>query len=363
MLQNNNEMDGNEFSVYNSPSYNFEYFLTFNKEEEDVKSGIVDNLKFDSSVKSSNIYNNIININEFNDGMKNEISTFNIKTICTTNDIKNELSFPYISFDKIKNFISHNKDLAYLVEKFIKNGGDKIQKYIDFFKGDEDKINLDEIYEKDNANNNLNKNTNIFKVTSKRRNDLDEIILKIKSNLTKYIKDFINFLIKEKNIKTKELLPLKYELINRPMINNFNLNLLEKPIYQILANDISGKSIKNNYDIIMNLKDLKDEKYGIIKKALDLTWGDYLDIFRYYPIKKLQNKMEEEILEEIIKKFQNKVDTFIEEKKNDKYDSDNEKFIYLGALILSIYNYERYFILKKGRKSCENRKNKRKKTE
>ena len=81
--------------------------------------------------------------------------------------------------------------------------------------------------------------------------------MKIKSNITKYIIELINSLIKKNNEQNKKiplLLPLKYELISRPMGKIFNMELLNQPIYKILSNDISGRFPKLNYYIIFRDK-------------------------------------------------------------------------------------------------------------
>ena len=129
------------------------------------------------------------------------------------------------------------------------------------------------------------------KVKKERKFDIDEIVLKIKSNMTKNIITFINTLLIDKNQSINEknknnekqyeeneialLSPLKYDLISRPMNSTFNLSLLDQKIYKRLSNDTSNNNKKNNYEIIKKIINSKNKEnilfYGI-KEALMLTW-------------------------------------------------------------------------------------------
>ena len=211
--------------------------------------------------------------------------------------------------------------------------------------------------------NQINENNNnkyFFNISKKngRKFDLDEIVLKIKSNIIKLIFKFINSLIKNinnKNNKLDLLLPLKYELISRPMDKLFNLKLLNQPIYKILSNDISGQNPKKNYLIINYIINSINKEYLIIKKALELTWGDYLDIFRYNYTQKLEEKMGKNLFDEIKNQF-DKIDNFICELYVKMDENENEKNDYLSSVLLLTYNYERYFMIKKIRNKNTNKK-------
>ena len=270
----------------------------------------------------------------------NDFETFNIKTCfnISTSQSTNGNIPSYISLDNIKNILlCHNKKNKNIVDIIIP--GNNTKKCHNFFN-------------QINDNNNYNDETKyLFKISKKnaRKYDIDEMVMKIKSNVTKYIIELINSLIKEKsskNTKKMSLLPLKYKLISRPMDRIFNIELLNQPIYKILSNDISGKFPKKNYCIINNIINTINKEYLIIKKALELTWGDYLDIFRYNYTEKIKEKIENNNLNEIKNKF-DKIDSFICELYVKKYDNDNEKKDYLSSILLLTYNYERYFILKK----------------
>ena len=286
------------------------------------------------------------------DDNEKDFGTFNIKTCynTSTNHTTCENIPSYIPLDTIKNNLlchSKNKDILDII--ILGNNTKKCYKFLN-------QIN-------DN-NNYINENKNLFKVSKKngRKYDLDEIVLKIKSNITIYIFSLINSLIKEiiNNNKKHKLMPLKYGLISRPMDKIFNIKLLNQPIYTILSNDTSNKDVKKNYNIINNIINSNNKDYLIIKKALELTWGDYLDIFRYNYTPKLIEKIGKNILDEIKNKF-DKIDSFMSELYVQKYDNDDEKNDYLSSVLLLTYNYERYFMLKKIRKPSLNKTIKKKK--
>ena len=209
------------------------------------------------------------------------------------------------------------------------------------------------------------------KVKKERKFDLDEIVLKIKSNIIKNIITFINALIIENNQSIKEknnekqneedadeialLSPLKYDLISRPMNSIFNLSLLDQKIYNILSNEISDNTKKSNYEIIKKIINSKNKENQIIKEALMLTWRDYLDIFRYNYTNALKSKIGNTLFEKIKENF-NKIDTFISEMSEKNYNNENKKNDYLSSLLLLTYNYERYFNKKKTRKHCQNKR-------
>ena len=271
-------------SIYYSENYNdlinntscFPFFSEFSIEEENEREFNF-NICFD--VKSSNK-------SDFNKVLTNdkEIETFNIKTCINiiTAPTTNENISSYISLEKIKNnllsFKLKNNDFIQIIVP-----GKNTKKYHNY---------LNDIKE--------NNKEIVFQTSKKcikkeRKFDLDEIVLKIKSNITKNIITFINILIVDRNQFINEksknnekqleedeialLSPLKYDLISRPMNSIFNLSLLDQKVYKILSNDTSDNNKKSNYDIIKKIINSKNKENYIIEEALMLTWRDYLDIF------------------------------------------------------------------------------------
>jgi hypothetical protein len=353
--------DPNE-SIYYSENYIdsfndnfcFPFFNVFSIEEEN-KMELNYNLYSDVSSSNKFDYNKVLTIDE-------EIKTFNIKTCnnIITAPTTNENISSYISLEEIQN--------NYLSFKFKDNNfrqiivpGKNTKKYHNY---------LNNI--KENNVKAIMFQTSKKKVKKERKFDLDEIVLKIKSNIIKNIIIFINTLIIDKNQLIKEknkndekqneedadeialLSPLKYDLISRPMNSIFNLSLLDQKIYNILSNEISDNTKKSNYEIIKKIINSKNKENQIIKEALMLTWRDYLDIFRYNYTNALKSKIGNTLFEKIKENF-NKIDTFISEMSEKKYNNENKKYDYLTSRLLLAYNYERYFNKKHTRKPCKKR--------
>ena len=343
------------YENFNDPfndNFCFSFFNVFSIEEEN-KMELNYNLYSDVSSSNKFDYNKVLTIDE-------EIETFNIKTCnnIITAPTTNENIPSYISLEDIKN--------NYLSFKFKDNNfrqiivpGKNTKKYHNY---------LNNI--KENNAKAIMFQTSKKKVKKERKFDLDEIVLKIKSNITKNIITFINALIIDKNQSIKEknknnekqyeedeialLSPLQYDLISRPMNRIFNISLLGQKIYKILSNDTSDNKKKSNYEIIKEIINSKNKENQIIKEALMLTWRDYLDIFRYNYTNALKSKIGNTLFEKIKENF-NKIDTFISEMSEKNYNNDNKKNDYLSSLLLLTYNYERYFNKKHTRKPCKNK--------
>ena len=131
-----------------------------------------------------------------------------------------------------------------------------------------------------------------------------------------------------------------------------NLNFLKMPLRDFLSIDISPKFscyLENSNKIVIDeiIKNEKDNKI-IMFLLNDLTLGDYIDIFLYKKELKDFGKIDEKTIIQIMNKF-NRVDKLIEE----IYQLNN-KNNYFSIFISIIYNFERWYFIKKERK----RKNK-----
>lgn len=331
----NNEIFENEsiafdFTLNTNDNYN-------NFEEEQSKSDLVQTLE---NIQNNKIFQNQNVENESNN--KTEIVVFNIETYTKTKIEKEEP--PLFNLEEILKIFEKKSSLKNLLE----------------LNSEDDIITIEELLNSEIQNT----TKKIFKITCKklRKFQNDEIILKIKSNINKYIIDFINFLIEEKNKsltsriispENNMLLPIKYDLISRPLTRNFNLELLDTPLFNILSNDINGNYPKNNFNIINHIMNSEDNNYQTLKSALKLTWKDYLNIFRY---NNSQLNIDENLLKLIGEKF-NKIDAFIKNIKNIKEEEKND---YIISVLLNLFNYERYFINKQTRKRTDEKKKNKK---
>ena len=179
----------------------------------------------------------------------------------------------------------------------------------------------------------------------------DNIIRKVKVFIFKFILLFLNNIINE-NIKYKKikLLKLDYKFINRIKADQ-ELKILNMSLKELFSNDISPK-FKNkcpkdyNKEIIARiLKDADD----IILFSFDMTLRDWLDIFTFKKsVKDIVNGYNKyKDCQNLIQKVEKSLIRF--DKAIYKIDENNDKD-YMALFVFCLYNYERWFYLKKCRK-------------
>ena len=175
----------------------------------------------------------------------------------------------------------------------------------------------------------------------------DNIIKKIKAKIFHYPVDFLNNLI---NKKEYTLLRLDYSIINR-LNKEQDLQYLRMSLKDLLSKDISPRYFKTpqkdyNKRQIENI--LKYEADITIQFALNMTLRDWLDIFTLKKsVKQIIEKydcLEQNIdCEKIEKSF-----PAIEQLLNEICDKNSGEYFILYVFYL--YNYERWFCIKHGRK-------------
>lgn len=208
---------------------------------------------------------------------------------------------------------------------------------------------------------------------SKRRhskNSSDNIIKKIKSkfleyslkfinkvlnsNLNKKNKAYYNYLLRKKKKDDDDDLEdliksLNYKYVNR-IKKDSELSLLNKSLKEIFSQDISSKysRLPNDSNRIIIERILTDEKDNdIIMFVFNLTLREWIDVFIYKKelkdITKINNLNEEKINQ--LSSLFDRVDKLL----LDIYQKDCNKN-YLSHFISLMYNYERWFFIKKGRR-------------
>ena len=225
---------------------------------------------------------------------------------------------------KMENILEiYNNQLRSLYEDDNGNQG-KIFKnkneLIEITKKGEEYKNLSNYIENDKRNRKSGK--------KKRKSDSDKIFIKIKG---KVISSFIKALNSYKEFKKERIKRIGKKLINKETSGDFNLDLLQIPLIQILYNNKEnreriGKIIKGNN---------KGERNSIIT-ILNLKFQNCLDIFRY-----------KEEIEGISDKLNYKLVNFLEKEYEEQKMEINEidPKEYIALLLLAVYNYEN--ILKK----------------
>ena len=187
----------------------------------------------------------------------------------------------------------------------------------------------------------------------------DNIIKKIKAILINACHKFINIMINNNYDKDEKgiILKIKYKKYIDSLKKDYNLELLEKPLKYLFSLDVSDKygSKKENKDynkkiikeIIEQKKHIEIEDYNTIKFILDISLTDWIDLFTYK--KDISTLVEEYHASDInIGKIQ---ENFIGAINllNDIPKDSKEDQIYYSLFVLYLFNFQRWFWIKKGR--------------
>ena len=196
----------------------------------------------------------------------------------------------------------------------------------------------------------------------------DNIIKKIKSKLFYYLLNSINDLLNSllnNNIKKftinknkkeeneKILKKIAYKKIIDDTKRENNLLFLKMPLKEIFSNNISSKYRITNKNLNKNriealLTKKKDNE--IIMFVLNMTFGDWFDIFIYKKELKDFKILNNEQIKIISDKFP-KIENLFEEIYDLNFGKD-----YFSYFVYLIYNYERWFFIKQGRQRKYNKK-------
>ena len=183
----------------------------------------------------------------------------------------------------------------------------------------------------------------------------DNIIKKIKTEFFKYIVLFINNIISTKNlIYNHKIYKIDYELINR-LNREIDLKYLNTTLKDLLSLNVSPKftkvepeSNKNYIEKILNEKSIDET----IKFALNMTFRDFIDIFSYKKkVKELLNeyKVNDYNIEDMYNKIEKNL-VGVEDLFNKLAKSDKTDKYYFSNFVFYLYNYEKWFFMKRGRK-------------
>lgn len=342
--------------------------------------------EYNGNLKNQNISNNILNksdsrlINEKRNNDKKELQEKSINFLIDENDIQKEIEKeipPQYFYDKIKNEIFPKLNLKNDLKKnFIKN--DKIIKL-------ENNMSDEHFLNKKTRNRGQTK-TKVKNYKKKGRKKIDDnsasihnkdspdnIIKKIKSKLLDYhLLNFINSLLNsllnrdkinaylKKNINEKEqekeklIKKLDYKQFVDDMKKENNLNFLKLSLKGLLSKDISKKYSTLPKDLnktVINEILNKEKDNEIISFLFNLTFGEWFDVFTFK--KEITDlKFLEDNKKHIIMNKSERIDKLLE----DIYL--NNDINYYSSFVYLIYNYERWFYVKQGRKRKEkNNKN------
>ena len=178
----------------------------------------------------------------------------------------------------------------------------------------------------------------------------DNIIIKIKAKIFEYAILFLNAILNKVN-ENEKLLSLDYKKYINRMKSEENLKYLNMTLKELFSKDISKRYSTKPKEYNENLieTELKKNTDETIKFAFNITLRDWLDLFTLK--KSIEGLLQEyncdnkKIDCEKIKKSIYDVEVFL----NKVMDKNGKE--YLTPFIFLLYNYERWFSIKRGRKN------------
>ena len=246
------------------------------------------------------------------------------------------LDFIRINEESEKNFVFTNK---------------KRKRYLSIFQEDDE--NKDELIKDKKADEEPNKLTRGRKsnITGKHNKmSPDNIIKKIKAKIFVEFIKFLNNLLKKPGEEEDKLLKLNYQFVNR-LKREVDLKYLNSSLKNLASKEISPKYTTKLEDTDFNKKYikklLKKEKDKTILFAFNMTLRDWLDLFCLKKsVEQLINDYNYKNKEIDCERIRNSLDG-VESLLNGI--NENNCSEYLSACIFYLYNYERWFYVKKGR--------------
>ena len=283
-------------------------------------------------------------LNEEQDGIKeNNINTNSFNFIF---DILKKINYQTERISKIKGDITE-KDIKNITLFEVRNKKNKKKKNN---RGGKTKKKVEENAEKNKNKQEIKENK--IKRGRKKLDDKntsqgnhkkdcpDNIIKKIKAFLFTSVIEYVEQYINSQNIKEKiKLLRLDYKYINN-LKKEDNIRLLNEQLKNIVSFDTSSRYANYqdkswNKKIIQKILAKNDEK---INSLLNLSFSTWIDIFTY------RQKWDNSIQFYKIKNYLEKI--------QDENDSE-----YFSKFIFYLFNYQRWFLHKKGRRPKIKQKN------
>ena len=286
------------------------------------------------------------------------------------------------NFDELNHKNNRKKSLEIYefnsLKKILEKNGAKLEKVIDILtdngintKNIEKKLENTEKVEKKKLTGNKRKNDEIEENKQKKENTKgrkkegdnsgehtkmkdDNLMFKIKSNLNKWLLNLVNEYLPD----SQKLLKIDFKDFSKVINRNENLKFLKMDLREIFSKNISkvySKKIleedgaKINKNIIEEIMKSNNEK---AKAVLKLKYKDGLDLFRFQENENIKKILGDEIINDI----KGRVDEFLLKTFNEEMKKIGEENAsdFVSSLLVMVYNYERWFLLKFPRKKREN---------
>ena len=201
-----------------------------------------------------------------------------------------------------------------------------------------------------------------YNVGSHNKMSPDNIIKKIKAQIFIYPLYFLNNISNKANSEKEiKINKLDYQFVNR-MKKDLELKFLDTPLKDLFSMNISPKFIKkskfnidSNKEIIKNI--LNNEADDTIMFSFNMTLRDWFDLFTFKKnVNEIMNSYDLRNYKSIDSQRIEKCMVYVDELLNEMA-SNNDDEVYFSNFIFYLYNYERWFYIKKGRnrKSSKNK--------
>ena len=272
---------------------------------------------------------------------------------------KEQENYKYVTCKEIQDTLNNGK-FSGLIGKFKKNHiienaeyklSNKKRKRVNENKNKDDLSFIINIEEKNKRGRKIKEDNQNKNKKNHNKFSEDNIIKKIKAKLLFYSLLFLNKILKRSINDKNRLYQIDYKYINH-INKRIDLEMLKMPLKDLFSLDVSTKfqsiSEKFNKNVINKIieKKIKVEDYPTTMFAFNLSLGQWLELFTY---KKRIN--------DIIKDYEGLKDvnfTTIEKSLVGVEDlltkiSENNDEEYFSFFTFFLYNYGRWFCIKKGR--------------
>ena len=363
-LDNFDQISDSEDSLHESRYYVQKEKSPYNSEENVSK-------KPTSATKEKTnnnpLNNNVISEKKINEILNNVSNSENSQNSNQFNQKNNsEISlenFPSNSYNKIIEFYGDNLKKS----KEILTGEGNNTKRIENKLNKTEKSNYSEEKEKDKnlgkkrkKKNEINEEKKETKQGRKKKDDdpgehtkmkEDNLMFKIKSSFNNWtLNDLINQFLPEK----KKLMKIDFKDFSKNINTKENIGFLQMELGEIFSQNISpiySKKImeKDGYNYNKNIIDeIMKSDLENAKAILKIKYKDALDLYRY---KENETNLKKILDAEIINKIEGRVDEFLFKTFEDEKEKIgvNEADDFVSSLLVMVYNYERWFLLKKPR--------------
>lgn len=184
----------------------------------------------------------------------------------------------------------------------------------------------------------------------------DNLMFKIKSNFNNWLLNLINSFLDE----DQKLLKMNFVKFSKNINAKENLEFLKKELWEIFDSlEISSiySKIHREQGADVNKKKIKEIMKGdkeVVKKMLKLTYGEWLDIYRFKEIEPVlineigEEKLNDRVVGFIKKAYSDEAKDLYKKNKDEKEATD-----FVSSLLVMVYNFKLWFSMKKPRKKRE----------